>query len=219
MNLLEFARGPAIEAAMIVFVFGVIWRLAWLLFLPRTKDRSKARLTGGALVSGTVGGFVRHMWPAREYASRTLVNTIASYTFHIGLAVIVFGFGQHIQFIRSITGLHWGGLPTAVISAVSVVTLAALVFMLVRRLTSPVLKVISTFTDYWAWFVTTLPVITGLAAVSHLWIRYEDLLAIHILSVCLFLVSFPFGKLMHAFLVFVTRTQTGIFYSRRGAHV
>lgn len=219
MTLLEFARGPALQVAMIVFVFGVIWRLTWLFFLPHAKDRSKAKITGGALFSGTVGSFVRHMWPAKEYASRTLVSTVTSYTFHIGLALIVFGFAQHIQFIRSITGLHWGGMPTAVISAVSVITLAALLFALLRRLTNPVLKVISTFTDYWAWFVTTLPVVTGLAAVSHLWIRYEDLLAIHILSVCLLLISFPFGKLMHAFLVFVTRTQTGMFYSRRGAHV
>ena len=54
-------------------------------------------------------------------------------------------------------------------------------------------------------------------AVSHLWAPYETLLAIHILSVALFLIWFPFGKLMHAFLVFLTRSETGVFYSRRGS--
>lgn len=219
MTLLDFARGPAIQVAMIVFVLGVSWRLFWLFLLPRAKDKSVPRVAGPGLFSAAVKGFVRHMWPSKEYASRTLFGVITSYTFHFGLALIVFGFAQHILFIRSITGLSWPGLPTAVISAISVVTLAALAVALIRRLTSPVLKVISTASDYWAWFVTTLPVLTGLAAVSHLWIRYEDLLAVHILSVCLLLISFPFGKLMHAFLVFVTRTQTELFYSRRGAHV
>lgn len=219
MTLLDFARGPAIQVAMVIFVFGVAWRLFWLLLLPRAVDKSKARVGLSGTLSGTVGGFIRHMWPAKEYAARTRFGVITSYTFHLGLAVIVLGFAQHILFIDSLIGIKWPGLPTALISVVSVITLAALAVALIRRLTSPVLKVISTFSDYWAWFVTILPVATGLAAVSHLWLRYEDLLAIHILSVSLLLISFPFGKLMHAFLVFVTRSQTGLFYSRRGAHI
>lgn len=219
MTLLDFARGPAIQVAMVVFVFGVSWRLFWLFMLPRAQDKSVPRYGATGVLSGAFKGFVRHMWPAKEYASRTMFGVITSYTFHLGLAVIVFGFAQHILFIRSITGVSWPGLPTAFISAVSVMTLAALVVALIRRLTNPVLKLISTSADYWAWFVTILPVLTGLAAVSHLWLPYETLLAVHILSVALLLISFPFGKLMHAFLVFVTRTHTELFYSRRGAHV
>lgn len=219
MTLLDFARGPAINAALVIFVFGVIWRLAWLLFLPRATDRSVAKLGVGGTITGALGGFVRHMWPEREYAARTRFSLVIGYVFHLGLAVIVFGFAQHILFIRDISGLHWAGLPTGVITIVSVITLAALVAALARRLTNPVLKMISTFADYWAWFVVTLPVVTGLMAVSHLLLRYEDMLAVHILSVALMLATFPFSKLMHAFLVFITRSQTSFFYSRRGSHI
>ena len=60
------------------------------------------------------------------------------------------------------------------------------------------LRLISTGNDYFTWLITTLPVLTGLLAVSHLGARYETLLAIHLLSIAALLIWFPFGKLMHA---------------------
>ena len=57
----------------------------------------------------------------------------------------------------------------------------------------------------------------GLLAVAHLGARYETLLGLHILSVELLLVWLPFGKLGHAFLVFVSRATTGALFARRGA--
>jgi len=92
----------------------------------------------------------------------------------------------------------------------------ALVAVLYHRLTSPVLKIISTADDYFTWFVTALPVLTGIAATMHLGLPYETLLSFHILSICLFLIWFPFGKLMHAFIVFVSRGTAGREYARRG---
>ncbi|MBX5454508.1 MAG: nitrate reductase, partial [Acidobacteriia bacterium] len=88
-----------------------------------------------------------------------------------------------------------------------------------RRLTHPVLRLLSTADDYFAWIVTVLPVITGLAATSHLGARYETLLAVHILSVALLLAWLPYGKLMHPFFVFITRGFTGVYLSRRGAEL
>jgi nitrate reductase gamma subunit len=170
------------------------------------------------IVSAT-SGFVRHLWPAKAYARTSLFATINGYVFHIGLAIIVFGLAQHILVIRNLFGVSWPNLPSGVISVVAVITLASLIAALTRRLTNPVLRLISTFNDYWSWFVTVLPVITGLVAVSHLWVPYETLLAVHILSVALFLIWFPFGKLMHAFLVFVTRSETGVVYGRRGVKI
>ena len=219
MTLLDFARGPALEIALSVFVFGVAWRLLSLLLLPWARDRSVKRKGAPSAVSGAVRGFVRHLWPAKTYSTVSLFTTVNSYVFHIGLAIIVFGLAQHILFLRGLFGVSWANLPSGVIQIVSVITLASLFAALIKRLTSPVLRLISTFNDYFTWFVTTLPVLTGLIAVAHLWAPYQTLLAIHILSVSLLLIWFPFGKLMHAFLVFLTRSETGIFYSRRGAQI
>ncbi|MCT8973469.1 hypothetical protein [Microbaculum marinisediminis] len=219
MTLLDFARGPALEFAFAVFLFGVLWRLSSLLLLPWARDRSVARPGVPSRAVLAAGGFVRHLWPAKPYLRTALFATINGYVFHIGLAVIVFGLAQHILVWRGLFGVSWPNLPSGVVSVVSVITLASLLAALGRRLTNPVVRLLSTVNDYWSWFVTTLPVVTGLVAVSHLWAPYETLLAVHMLSVALFLIWFPFGKLMHAFLVFLTRGETGVLYGRRGVKI
>jgi hypothetical protein len=61
--------------------------------------------------------------------------------------------------------------------------------------------------------------VTGLMAVAHFGLRYETMLAIHILSFEVFLIWFPFGKLMHSIIVFGSRYTTGVTFTRRGARV
>lgn len=219
MSLLDFARGPALQVAMAIFVLGVTWRLASLLALPWARDRSEKRAGAPSAASAAVSGFLRHMWVPKGFGQSSMFAVINGYIFHIGLAIIVFGFAQHILFIKGLIGLSWPGLPTSVISIAGVVTLASLVAALVRRVTNPVMKLISTANDYFTWAITILPVLTGLLAVSHLGAAYETLLAIHMLTVAALLIWFPFGKLMHAFLVFVTRSETAISYSRRGVKI
>ena len=58
---------------------------------------------------------------------------------------------------------------------------------------------------------------TGLANTAHIGARYETLLALHILSVDLLLVWFPFGKLMHAFYLVPSRAINGALLGRKGA--
>jgi nitrate reductase gamma subunit len=219
MSLLDFARGPALQVAFAVFVLGVVWRLVSLLALPWAQDRSVKRPGTPSAVSAAVSGFVRHLWVPKGFGQTSMFSVINGYVFHLGLAIIVLGFAQHILFIDGLVGLSWPGLPTSVISVAGIVTLASLVAALVRRMTSPVLRLISTANDYFSWLITILPVLTGLLAVSHLGARYETLLAIHMLTVAALLIWFPFGKLMHAFLVFVTRAETAISYSRRGVKI
>lgn len=219
MDLLDFARGPALQFALYVFAFGVGFRLAALLLLPRMKDLSKARpdAPGFAVASGRE--IVRRMWPQPAFAEATRFTTINGYIFHIGLALIVFGGTPHILFLRDLFGISWPGLPTNIINGISVITFLSLIAALLHRRQNPVLRMISTANDYVTWLVTFLPVAIGLLAISHLGWRYETLLAIHILSIVVFLIWFPFGKLMHAFLIFISRSTTGVHLAHRGAQL
>ena len=139
------------------------------------------------------------------------------YVMHVGLFATVFLFVPHIVFFENFLGFGWPGLPNSIIFFIGVATVISGVALLVRRLTSPVLKLISNFDDYFSWFVTMLPLVTGLLIPVRLGIRYETLMAVHILSVALLLIWLPFGKLGHTFLVFVTRGTTGMVFERRGA--
>ncbi|OIQ72348.1 hypothetical protein GALL_460270 [mine drainage metagenome] len=219
MTLLDFARGPALTFAMAVFVLGVLWRLISLLGLPWASDKSARRIGAPSDAKAALTGFVRHMWVPKAMGQTSTFAMINGHIFHLGLAIIVFGFAQHILVLQGLFGVHWPGLPTSVISVAAIVTLASLVAALVRRVTSPVMRLISTANDYFTWAITTAPVLTGLLAVSHLGARYETLLAIHMLTIAALLIWFPFGKLMHAFLVFLTRAETGISYGRRGVKI
>ena len=122
------------------------------------------------------------------------------------------------MFFEGFLGFGWPGLPNSVIYVFGVAAVVGSLALLVRRATSPVLKLISNFDDYFSGFVAVFPLMTGLfIPVRTSFIRYEDLLAIHILSVALLMIWLPFGKLGHAFLVFITRGTTGMAFERRGA--
>ncbi|MCB9993371.1 MAG: nitrate reductase [Hyphomicrobiaceae bacterium] len=219
MTLLDFARGLGMQIALSVFVLGVLWRLLSLMLLPWSRERSVKRDGTPIRAVAAVQGFIRHMWPASSHARTSMFVTINGYVFHLGLAIVVFGFAQHILFFKGLFGLSWPGIPSTFINIVAVVTFASLIAALVRRISNPVTRLLSSFNDYFSWTVTALPVLTGLLAVGHYIEPYETILALHILSVELLLVWFPFGKLMHAFLVFLTRSETGVFYSRRGVDI
>jgi nitrate reductase gamma subunit len=105
------------------------------------------------------------------------------------------------------------------------ITFVSLLIMLMERLTDPVLRLLSNFDDYFSWFVTLLPLVTGMIVINHPFpsgaapaLPLDPLpLAIHLLSVELLFVWLPFGKLSHAFLVFVSRGITGAAAARKGA--
>ncbi len=217
MDLLQFARGPALTWAATVFFFGIAWRLLGILLLKRSPDFSEARNAANWL--GAIKLIIARSWPHREFRQRTIFGLSLSYVFHIGLVIIVFGFAPHILFLKALTGFDWPNLPSAVINLTSAITLVTLIVILIRRLSHPVLRLLSNFDDYFSWFVTTAPVATGMLAVAHVGARYETLLAIHILSVALLLVWFPFGKLMHSALIFISRGTTGALFERKGASI
>ncbi len=219
MYLLDIARGPVLQIAIGIFVLGTVWRVVSLFLLPHTHELSAAK--PGAKPKWLAGAreIARRFMPDREFARRVRFSLINGYVFHFGLLLTVVAFAPHILFFEDLIGFSWPALPNNVIFAIGAITLGSLVAQLFYRLGNPVLKVISTFDDYFSWLVTALPVVTGLVASSHLGARYETLLALHILSVALFLVWLPFGKLMHFFLVFVTRGQTGAHLSHRGTQL
>jgi nitrate reductase gamma subunit len=219
MELLEFARGPALQFSITIFVFGIAFRVFSLFLMWRTSDSSAGSGREKPVVLAAIREIIRRMWPQAAYKQRTMFALINGYLFHFGLAIIVFFLMPHILFFKDLFGFSWPVLPNNVIYAVAVITVGSMIAALVMRFANPAQKIISTFDDWFSWLVTFLPVITGLVATSHLGARYETLLGLHILSVSLLLIWMPFGKLMHFFLVFVTRSQTGAHLSHRGAQL
>ena len=141
---------------------------------------------------------------------------IFGYVFHIGLLAVIFLLAPHIQVFESLTGLSWPALPTPAVDFFAIAALIAMMALLWRRLTNPVLKLLSTKQDYLVWAATFIPLFTGYMTYHHLWLPYTWLLAIHIFSVELLLVLFPFTKLTHAFTLFISRWYNGMMAGQKG---
>jgi nitrate reductase gamma subunit len=210
MTMLDLARGPLLTMSLTVFFAGTLWRL-WSLW--RLGSRPSLAAPRAAAV-GWKTVFTR-MLPHRGLPASARLATINPYLYHLGLALVVFGYRPHIAFIERLTGLAWPALPDAVMYLAAGVTIVSLLVALLYRLTDPVLRLISGAGDYFAWIVVMLPMLTGMALISG---DAPDpgRLGLHLLSLELLLAWFPFGKLMHAFLFAPGRWQLGAFLSRRG---
>lgn len=100
MDLLDFARGPALVFALLVFVLGSVWRLAAVLRLPPMTDLSPARPGAPTRLRAALRANWRGLWPRRAFSRRLLYVTINGYVFHVGLALVFFGYAPHIAFVR-----------------------------------------------------------------------------------------------------------------------
>jgi hypothetical protein len=78
------------------------------------------------------------------------------------------------------------------------------------------MRVLSRFQDYLVWFVTILPLVTGYIAFHRVGMSPPMLIAIHILSVELLMVVFPFTKLTHAVTLFMARYYNGAIAGYKG---
>jgi len=214
MSLLDFARGPALQWSVVIFLVGVTWRLLGASLAAYTKDYAKARSTR-TLFGGARTILVRSVGKP-QFHKALVFSHVTGYTFHIGLFVAILFFAPHIFFFEDILGFSWPALPNGAITVASGVTVAILIGLLYRRLRHPVQRSISTSDDYISWFATIAPLVTGMLAYAHIGPRYETMLAIHFLSVEFLLIWFPFGKLMHTFFIFESRGMQGAWFERRG---
>ena len=217
MDLLGFARGPALKVSVGIFCLGVVWRIAAFAGLRIRRELTRPRksmfdyLGEGLLTIGS------RSWPHPQFVKRTGAGEALGYSYHLGLFIIILLFGPHIALLSSLFGYTWPALPSSLITGIAVVTFTLFLGVLFRRVTSPVIRMLSNFDDYFSWFITMTVLVTGLATSAHLGARYGTLLAIHILSVDALLVWFPFGKLMHAFYIFPSRAINGAILARKGA--
>lgn len=222
MDALDWVRGPMLMVALVVFVVGCAWRLIALWRLPHLTPHGKARRHVDLSAQSSVA--LRRFGVPGWFPGSATLATINPYVFHIGLFLVFFGYAPHIAFVSRLTGLHWPALPDAVMYVAAGASIISLLIALMFRLTDPVLRRISNADDIITWALTMAPILTGMAVVSepsvqqmaHQHTIYRGPLALHLASVELFLIWFPFGKLMHAFLAIPGRMQLTAFLGRRG---
>lgn len=211
MTFLELTEGPLWYFAATVFVIGVVWRLAGVLRLGRKRDRSIPRASA---FKGAIQANILHLWPHGGFFTKTGFHLTAGYLFHIGLFVLVIFAAPHIVFIKErIIGFGWEALPRWGFILAAEATFCGLILLWARRIGDPVIRRISDRDDDAGLWLTFIVMLTGCLALGE---SNAFLRALHMLSVEVWLVYFPFGRLMHAFTFAFSRTYMGATYGRRG---
>ena len=213
IELLSWARGPGLQIATVIFVAGIVIRFFEILMLGRKTNLAEAK---GSEMSGGLKTMFTRTVPDRATYKRSAFTITAGYIFHFGLFITFFFYAPHILLIKDIIGIGWPSLPTALVDATAVITIISLLAVLANRLNNKVMRYLTNFEDLLTWFLTLAPLVTGYIAFHRIGFTAPTLLAVHILSVELLMIVFPFTKLMHAFTLFLARWYNGAVSGYKG---
>lgn len=213
MAFLLLTKGPLFTLAIAIAVLGLAARILEVLSLGRRPNYSEAR--AGEWLPGLRTVITRSFADPGTFR-RAPFNVVVGWIWHLGFLCTLLLFIPHIEWIRSLFGVSWTGLPNPVVDLITAVTLAALLATLVHRRTHPVKRRISTIEDYLVWAVVFLVVLTGYLAYHRLIEPYPLALGLHLLSAEVLLVLLPFTKLTHIFTTFIARWYNGASFGRRG---
>ncbi len=211
---LDFVEGPLFYIAAVIFLLGVIWKLLGILFLGESRDLAQSRGSGFAGAFKTV---FRHFIPRRYFWRDTSFHVIAGYAFHLGLFTLLLFAAPHVDFIKDrILGIAWMPLPHWAFILTAEIAFVGLLFLWLRRLMDPVQRLISDSGDHIATILTFIVMLTGCLALAQ---SHSVLRAVHMMFVDIWLIYFPFSRLMHTFTFLFSRSYTGSSYGHRGVEL
>lgn len=210
MTFLHFVEGPMFYVAFTIFVVGAAWRIIGILRMGRKPDLAPPK---GSAAAGWIKGNLRHFFPRGLFAQRTVMHILGGYAFHIGLFVLLIFAAPHIAFVERLTGLSWPALPRWGFIIAAQFAFAGLIVLWVRRFSDPVMRLISDWDDHTGTWLTFLVMLSGCLALQE---SHDSLRAIHMLLVNVWLIYFPFSRLMHALTFALSRGATGAVYGRKG---
>lgn len=215
--ILEFSRGPFFLAALLVFIVGMTYRLTRLLVLGQQRGHSWTRpnRVQGVGQSYLEGIFILPFIPSVKYIlNGNIVTFLAGGLFHLGLFVVIFLSTPHMLAWKSLLGLGWPTLPTPIVDWLAAGAIVAMIALAINRLIHPVLKLLTSLPTWVNLAVVFLPMVTGYMMTHHLWLRYEVLYSLHMLTVDVLLIWIPMSRISHLMFYFFSRTIRGMEFSK-----
>ena len=211
----QFVTGPLAWIAFGIFFIGMIIKVVSLFYLAREKDKV---VFNHFSWKWSLKSIIRWLIP---FGSRSMrekpVLTAISFTFHICLLISPVFLLAHNLVLEERWGISFWTLPETVTDVMAIVVIVTVVFLLLRRISLPDVRIVTTSYDYLLLAITVAPFITGFLA-YHQFPNYKFWLIVHIISGEIMLISMPFTRLSHMFLFFMTRAHIASeMGQRRGA--
>ncbi len=211
----EFLTGPALWAAFIIFIVGIVVRVAYLYGLSRERDLvfyNHVDLKWG------FRSIIHWLIPLGSVSLRTQpLFAIAFFIFHVCLLGVPIFLLAHNTLWQEAYGISLPSLLDSLADVLTVLFVISALVLLVRRIVRPEVRILSTAWDYFLLVLTSAPFVTGFLAYHQIG-PYKLTLILHILLSEILLVVIPFSKLGHIILFFFSRAFIGFeMGTRRGA--
>ena len=214
-GLYEFLAGPALWVSFLVFFIGLAIRIASLYGLSRERDRVFYNHMDWSWGLRSIVHWLVPWWSASTRSQP--VFSFVFFLFHVCLFAIPIFLNAHNLLWHESFGISPWSMPDGLSDILTIVFLCCAVFLLVRRLYRPEVRILTSLWDYTLLVLTTLPFLTGFLA-YHQMGSYPFLLVLHIFSAEVLLIVIPFSKLGHILLFFFSRSFIGFeMGQRRGA--
>lgn len=205
-SLYSFVSGPLVWVAFIVSAGGCLLRLIRLAQVAYKKERF---IFSFMSLKYSLRSIIHWIIPFASVNMRKHpVMTVAAFAFHICLIAVPIFLLSHIILVDESWGISWIAIPDSIADIMTVVVIAACLFFLVRRLTSPEVRYVTSASDYWLLAMVAAPFVTGFYAYHQL-PGYPTAVILHILSGEIMLIAIPFTRLSHMIFSVFSRAYTG----------
>ncbi len=201
-----FVSGPLAWAAFTVFLIGSLSRLIQMLILVKNKENFIFTYMS---FKYSFRSIIRWLTPfATTNWKLNPAMTVATFAFHICLLLTPVFLLAHVILIEESFGISWWTLPDGIADFMTIVVIICCVFFLVRRLSRPEVRFVTSASDFVILAIVAAPFVTGFLA-YHQWFGYPLMMSLHVLSGEIMLAAIPFTRLSHMLFSPFTRAYMG----------
>lgn len=205
-NFYNFVSGPLAWVAFLLFIGGSIYRIVSMLMLVAEKEKFIFTYMSWRY---SLRSIVRWIVPfATVNWRRQPILTVVTFAFHICLLITPIFLLSHVILWDEAFSISWWTLPDSLADIMTVVVILGAVYFLVRRLSLPEVKYVTTASDFVILGIVAAPFITGFFA-YHQWFNYPLMMCLHVLAGDIMLAAIPFTRLSHMLFSPFTRAYMG----------
>ncbi|MBC2715050.1 MAG: respiratory nitrate reductase subunit gamma [Desulfobacteraceae bacterium] len=191
----------------VLYVKGLNWQLDRVAYTAHPKAGMKGALRS---IFFWVLPFGTRSWRAQP------LMTVLFFVFHIGAVGVPLFLSAHNMVLQEKLGFSFVSINQTAADIMSWGVIISAVFLTLRRMVLPEVRILTTTYDYLVLFLSAAPFLTGLICRYEIG-NYSFFLIVHIILGEILLIAIPFTKLSHILLFFLSRAQLGMdFGIKRG---
>ncbi|MFZ5572238.1 MAG: TmcC family electron transfer complex membrane anchor subunit [Thermodesulfobacteriota bacterium] len=205
-SIYDFITGPLLWISFGLFVGGSLYKLVRMIWLAYRKE---AYIFSILSLKYSLRSILHWITPfATVNMRKQRVLTVVTFLFHICLFITPSFLLAHIVLLDESWNISWWALPDLIADIMTILTIAACLFFLVRRIQKPEVRYVTSSSDFGILAIVAAPFLTGFWSYHQL-PGYTTAFLLHIISGELMLVAIPFTRLSHMLFSPFTRAYMG----------